>query len=311
MLAPKQTELPTQNKIPVSPETEKEVNLAQLDTKICYEGKLSGYFSRIMRTDSENQNLFLRSGVKELTILSDVSRLPNPENDNKHYSQELKIAIEQGNFIVDFTPVAKDRVLILTLSGHLMLYSYQFEESGEPVCSLLSYEQLNFESTGENSFTLALCSKNQYITICTYNANHNCRLVSMFLFEIKIEEILQFVAQRSFINDPISNLDDSYFYAMDCSKYLGDLLIILGVQNDENHDLCTFYFDTANPQSQIKKLQKGVKFHASSCFRFEYDSDQEVWHSFDDQGVMIRLELVTGEGGVENLTEELRNKSDS
>ena len=86
--------------------------------------------------------------------------------------------------------MADDRLIVLTLSGNLLLYSYSFSEKGKPVYSLLSQQQLALESNSEKSFSLALCSKNRYVTICSCDTGQNCRLVSLFVYEIKIEEIL-------------------------------------------------------------------------------------------------------------------------
>lgn len=91
-----------------------------------------------MRTDVNNRHLFLRTGVKDLTILSNVSSSKNPSNANKFYEDELKISFETGNFIIDFKPIEDDRVLILTLSGNILLFSYRFAEKGNGVFSLLS-----------------------------------------------------------------------------------------------------------------------------------------------------------------------------
>lgn len=83
-----------------------------------------------MRTDPQNRHLFLRTGVKELTIFSNVGSSKNPKNPSKYYEDELKISFETGNFIIDFKPIGDDRVLILTLSGNILLFSYHFGEPG-------------------------------------------------------------------------------------------------------------------------------------------------------------------------------------
>lgn len=77
-------------------------DLSKMKSKVFYEEKLSGYFSRIIRTDKDNENIFLRSGVKEITILNNVSHLPYPKNKNQHFEDVLKVVVEEGTFIIDF-----------------------------------------------------------------------------------------------------------------------------------------------------------------------------------------------------------------
>lgn len=255
------------------------------ETKVFHAQKLYGFYSRILRADRYGNNLFLKTKNKIISILFNI------DVEKFEFKGEIKIA--SGDSIIDFCPVENDRLLILTMNGVLMLYSYNLSEELEFKFNLLSKQQVEFETKGEKSFTLSLCSKSKYVTICTCDTAHNSRLKKLVVFEIQIDEILVKKAQRSFEGHKIANLNESYFYSLNTENYLDGDLMIVGVQHDEKHRLCSFLLKG----SDIVTFQDPVDYHEKNCFRLGY-LDGEFF-SLDDQGILNRVSVIEDQASFE------------
>lgn len=252
---------------------------SDLDVSMFHAQKLYGFYSRIMRSDKYENNIFMKTKNKIISILFNV--------EPTKFEAKGEIKICSGDSIMDFVPVENDRLLILTMNGSLMLYSYSLSETREFKSNLLSKEQLEFDTKGEKSFTMSLCSKSKYVTICTCDTAHNSRLRKLIIYEIQIDEILVKKAQRDFNGHKIANLSESYFYALNTQAYLDDQLLIVGVQHDENHRLCSFILS----EKEIITFQDPVEFHTENCFRLGYLNGD--FFSIDDKGVLNRFNVVS------------------
>lgn len=290
----------------------------------------------MIRKSRNDDHLFLKTNKKEITILQDVSI--------SNYKSSTILTQSEGDIIIDFQILDFNRILTLTFDGYLTLFEFFPSYYSSSDTSFLTnsgknsnestrdkslpssggyfkkLNQLNLklkkdENTKESGFSLAVCSKNQYVVVCSCNQADDSRLYKLYMLKISpIHESSQFniLSVLDFQGSFLAEKSESYFYDIRMDFYFGNWPLIVGVQQDFEHKFISFLFieeGIGDFYGKIKKkeddrileksegpifveIESGFSLHVDEVFRLDYvEEEGGKWVSFDNSGVLNFIQI--------------------
>lgn len=218
---------------------------------------------------SQNENLYLKTGHKEITVYFDV--------DTKMRGKILRLHNFDGDEISDFVPVGLNRVIVLSLDGYLGYHEFDEKEALHGKIS----ENFKFELLArERTNCVAVCPYGRFAAVSTVlNSNGKNLLSRLFFLEIvkennnfKTLEIIDYSATD------YGKEEASCFSSLNLDFYHGDYPLLFALQQNSKNLLFSYTFRGA-----LNEYNEHYELHNSNCImmKFFWEHSYEYWWKWD------------------------------
>ena len=209
---------------------------------------------------------------------------------NIDFTEIIEVERGLGNYIADFRPLPKYRIMVLTSNGYLNLIEYADHRGNPKHPILLNWHRLtkdrgnDIELPQERFLTLILCPRNSYMAVSSSRGESDSISRIFFLEFFRSEEIIE----RDFYELKSHLRDHSGFRGMAFLGYFHMFPLLVAIEGYGEGSLWAFLYDGARLS---EFFEKRPGYHQSDTHRM-VKIEGKIW-SLDAAGNLKSFWLST------------------
>ena len=249
--------------------------------------------SRVVR--SLNDDLYLKTAEREVSIYFNANE--------KLRGKVMRINNIQGMNVADFLPIGVNRVVFLSVNGHLSLFEFnKFDFLFGQISNVFKLKL----DRGERTNCISVCRKGMFIAVGSVReVQGECLLSRLVLLGINQENDFEVLKIKDYSRMELSMTDGSFFSDINLDFYHGGFPLIIAIQKNAQNLMFVYTFDGED----FHDYQEPYQLHTSNCIqlvRFE-----RMLTTVDENGIISRISFVVESEPPSRLLKKKRNRQPS
>ena len=242
--------------------------------------KILAFYSRIYRTDPENQNLFYKAQSKKIKILTGVA-----------FTGYVDLLELNTKFSVqDFYPLTEDKILTMGIDGQIAIYTYDplQDEENFVESQIIQLDLQKSQKMKEVCGTLAVSVDESKFVIGLCDRKRKSALTRVMAFTYnQMDEINKLQVEKVFYPEG-EGPPNSWFNHFNVSHCLATgKTLVIGVQQDAEHRMVAF----SMRDDGLQLIADGIKAFTDKSYRSCYIGSGRFL-SIDNSGTIILVEVI-------------------
>jgi hypothetical protein len=226
---------------------------------------------KLLRTDSLESNLFIRTGDNEISAIFGLKASPLSSSVNRFRGT-------YGGPVADFRPFDINKLYTVSLDGYISIFQ-NLAEAARPQTNLF---QIALKE-GEIVCASNICKRDTFVAVATRIGDRACRLL-IFAFDNDFR--LHKQAELDLHKYSWSESSGSFFNDLSLDFYVHDFPLVLGFQRFGDNLMIPFLVNGA----VVEKFKAPIVYHEDNFGKCVYFKDG-VW-SVDGSGGIKRVSLI-------------------